>query len=84
MKFGTGSWRDVIVARRSRKSSVSFDAPAITGAPVAAEGNRKVWPERSIAVQIYSQGLITDDSPQHAGRATLAWAEGEVEGYLRA
>ena len=26
MKFGTGSWRDVIVARRSRKSSASFEA----------------------------------------------------------
>jgi hypothetical protein len=29
MKFGTGSWRDVIVAGRSKKSSVSFDAPAM-------------------------------------------------------
>ena len=29
MKFGTGSWRDVIVARRTRKSSASFDAPAM-------------------------------------------------------
>jgi len=29
MKFSTGSWRDVIVARRSRKSSASFDAPAM-------------------------------------------------------
>jgi hypothetical protein len=29
MKFGTGSWRDVIVARRARKSSASFDAPAM-------------------------------------------------------
>ena len=30
MKFGTGSWRDVIVARRTRKSSASFDAPAMS------------------------------------------------------
>jgi len=29
MKFDTGSWRNVIVARRSRKSSVSFDAPMV-------------------------------------------------------
>src|SRR6266404_1943170 len=29
MKFGTGSWRDVIVARRSRKSSASFEAAAM-------------------------------------------------------
>ncbi len=29
MKFSTGSWRDLIVARRSRKSSASFDAPAM-------------------------------------------------------
>jgi hypothetical protein len=29
MKLGTGSWRDVIVARRTRKSSASFDAPAM-------------------------------------------------------
>lgn len=29
MKFDTGSWRDVIVARRSRKSSASFDAAAM-------------------------------------------------------
>jgi hypothetical protein len=29
MKLGTGSWRDVIVARRTRKSSASFDAPAL-------------------------------------------------------
>jgi hypothetical protein len=29
MKFGTGSWRDIIVARRSRKSSASFDAAAM-------------------------------------------------------
>jgi len=26
MKLGTGRWRDVIVARRSRKSSASFEA----------------------------------------------------------
>ena len=29
MKLGTGSRRDVIVARRTRKSSASFDAPAM-------------------------------------------------------
>jgi hypothetical protein len=29
MKFGTGSWRDVIVARRSRKSRASFEALAM-------------------------------------------------------
>ena len=29
MKFGTGSWRNVIVAPRSRKSSASFEAPAM-------------------------------------------------------
>jgi hypothetical protein len=29
MKFDTGSWRDVIVARRSRKSSAGFEAPAM-------------------------------------------------------
>src|SRR6266508_2292822 len=29
MELGTGSWRDVIVARRTRKSSASFDAPAM-------------------------------------------------------
>jgi hypothetical protein len=29
MKFGTGSWRNVIVAPRSRKSSPSFEAPAM-------------------------------------------------------
>jgi hypothetical protein len=26
MKVGTGSWRELIVARRSRKSSASFEA----------------------------------------------------------
>ena len=29
MKFGTGSWRNVIVVPRSRKSSASFEAPAM-------------------------------------------------------
>ena len=29
MKFGTGSWRDVIVARRGRKSSASFEVAAM-------------------------------------------------------
>ena len=29
MKFGTGSWRSVIVAPRSRKSSASLEAPAM-------------------------------------------------------
>ena len=29
MRVGTGSWRDVIVARRSRKSSAGFEAPAL-------------------------------------------------------
>jgi hypothetical protein len=36
MKFGTGSWRGVIVARRIRKSSASFDAPAMGSLPELA------------------------------------------------
>jgi hypothetical protein len=104
MKFGAGSWRDVIVARRTRKSSASFDAPAMVSLrePVGlmgfaaccrisfeliAPGRRRVrtaasppfipggsgpsprasWRQRArwlpappkIAVQIYSQGLMT-------------------------
>jgi hypothetical protein len=30
MKFSTGGWRDVIVARRSRKSSASFEAAMVS------------------------------------------------------
>jgi len=40
-----------------------------------------------IAVQIYSQGLMTQMTVRHMPgeplEKTLAWAEGEVEGYLR-
>jgi hypothetical protein len=40
-----------------------------------------------IAVQIYSQGVMTQMTVRHMQgeplEKTLAWAEGEVEGYLR-
>ncbi|RXH42033.1 hypothetical protein XH94_05165 [Bradyrhizobium zhanjiangense] len=40
-----------------------------------------------IAVQIYSRGLMTQMTVRHMQgeplAKTLAWAEGEVEGYLR-
>jgi len=40
-----------------------------------------------IAVQIYTQGLMTKMIVRHlqgeAMEKTLAWAEGELEGYLR-
>jgi len=41
-----------------------------------------------IAVQIYSQGLMTKMIVRHlqgeSMEKTLAWAEGEVEGFMRA
>jgi hypothetical protein len=44
MKFGTGGWRDIIVARRSRKSSVSFDAPAMVSLRELAGATKSTEP----------------------------------------
>ena len=65
MKFGTGSWRDVIVARRTRKSSASFDAPAMVSLRELAghqKYQKRKWPPGLRRIRFYAMSGPSDGS----------------------
>jgi hypothetical protein len=66
IKFGTGSWRDVIVARRTRKSSASSDAPAMVS---LRELTRRQIP--SVQIVLQSKRAVIDGHGRWSCRRML-------------
>jgi hypothetical protein len=66
MKFGTGSWRNVIVARRTRKSSASSDAPAMVSLRELAR-----WQIPSVQIVRQSNRAVVDGHGPGSCRRTL-------------
>ena len=66
MKFGTGSWRDVIVARRTRKSSASSDAPAMVSLRELAR-----WQIPSVQIVLQSNRAVIDGHGRGSCRRML-------------
>jgi hypothetical protein len=78
MKFGTGSWRDVIVARRTRKSSASFEALAMVSLrELAGHLLRKTLHRRRLQNRpyLFAGSRPIDESPLGQSRQVAGGSE---------
>jgi hypothetical protein len=76
MKFGTGSWRNVIVARRTRKSSASSDAPAMVSLRELAR-----WQIPSVQIVLQSNRAVVDGHGPGSCRRTLCLKWGHLRRF---
>jgi hypothetical protein len=75
MKLGSGSWRDVIVARRTRKSSASFDAPAMVSLRELA-GHQKCAARSTTSPRTTRSTREASDPPDERLISSTGWTAG--------